>query len=262
MRIVIAGGHGQISLRLTRLLAQRGDTVVGLVRNPDHAPDVVAAGGQAGLVDLERATVEELAPMLAEADAVVFAAGAGPGSGAARKDSVDRGAAVLLADAAERSGVRRYLLVSSMGVDSVEQVADDVFRAYLHAKAAAEGEVRGRDLDWTVLRPGGLTDEPGTGRVRLESRTEQGQVSRDDVAAVLVALLDEPATAGLTLELVAGNDLVDAAVQGAARGEPGDASASAIREEATELEDDGHAAGLPRGPEDIPPGRGRHRADD
>lgn len=230
MRVVIAGGHGKIALRLTRLLHERGDQVVGLVRNPDHLADIAAAGGTGAVVDLERTEAGELVPVLDGADAVVFAAGAGPGSGAARKDSVDRGAAVLLADAAQEAGVARYLLVSSMGVDQVDQVDDDVFHAYLVAKAAAEQELRSRDLDWTVLRPGGLTDEPGTGAVRLEAHVERGQVPRDDVAAVLVALLDEPGTAGLTLELVSGDDLVDAAVQAAARGEPGDGSAPALSE--------------------------------
>jgi uncharacterized protein YbjT (DUF2867 family) len=228
MRIVIAGGHGQVALRLTRLLAARGDEVIGLVRNPDHMADVSAAGGHAALVDLEHRAVLEVTPTLAGADAVVFAAGAGPGSGAARKDTVDRGAAVLLADAAEHARVRRYLLVSSMGVDRPAHGADPVFTAYLQAKAAAEAELRTRDLDWTILRPGGLTDEPGTGLVRLEPSVPPGSITRDDVAAVLAGLLDEPATAGLTLELVQGDDVVDAAIQAAARGEPGDGSAEAL----------------------------------
>lgn len=248
MRTVIAGGHGAVALLLTRRLTQRGDEVVGLVRNPDHTADVEAAGGRVAVVDLEHVTARELVPVLEGADAVVFAAGAGPGSGAARKDTVDRGAAALLADAAEQAGVARYVLVSAMGVDHPERASDDVFRAYLHAKAASEEDLRRRGLDWTVLRPGGLTDDPATGLVRLEAAVEPGSVSRDDVAAVLVALLDEPATAGLTLELTSGEDLVDAAVQAAARGEAGDGSAHAVHAEAEE-----HAAQRPRG---------RHRADD
>lgn len=228
MPVVIAGGHGKIALRLTRLLAARGDEVVGIVRNPAHDADVAAAGGRAAVVDLERTSPDEVAAVLDGADAVVFAAGAGPGSGAARKDTVDRAAAVLLADAAEQARVTRYVLVSSMGVDEPDRADDDVFRAYLRAKKAAEDDLRRRDLDWTVLRPGALTDDPGTGRVRLESSVPRGRVPRDDVAATIVALLDEPSTAGLTLELVAGDDVVDAAVQAAGRGEPGDASAGAV----------------------------------
>lgn len=228
MRIVIAGGHGQIALRLTRLLAARGDDVVGLVRNPAHEGDVVDAGGRISIIDLEHSDGAELLPVLDGADAVVFAAGAGPGSGAARKDSMDRGGAALLADAAEQANVRRYVLISSMGVDDADSSEDDGFRAYLQAKKAAEDDLRRRDLDWTVLRPGRLTDDAGTGKVRLEPSVSYGSVPRDDVAATIVALLDEPSSSGLTLELVSGDDVVDAAVQAAGRGEPGDAGADAV----------------------------------
>lgn len=227
MRIVIAGGHGQIALRLTRLLAARGEQVVGLIRNPEHGSDVVAAGGRPELCDLEHSTITDLAPHLRGADAVVFAAGAGPGSGAARKDTMDRAGAALLADAAERTGVRRYLLISSMGVDAAEPPRDAVFAAYLAAKAASERDLADRDLDWTILRPGRLTDEAGTGRVRLAHSVPRGDVSRDDVAAVLMALLDEPATTRLVLELVGGDDPVDAAVRAVARGGSGNGSGPA-----------------------------------
>ena len=161
--------------------------------------------------------MDELGDAVDGCDVVVFAAGAGPGSGLARKDTVDRAAAVLLADAAERAGVRRYLLVSSTGVESVREGAtpagvDEVFLAYLRAKLAAEDDVRSRDLDWTVLRPGRLTDQPGTGLVALTTSVPRGDVPREDVAAVLVALLDEPRTAGLVLELVSGEHPVAQAV--------------------------------------------------
>jgi uncharacterized protein YbjT (DUF2867 family) len=117
-RVVIAGGHGKIALILERLLSQRGDSVAGFIRNPAHAADLQKAGAEPLIVDLEKASVEEVAEHLQGADAVVFAAGAGPGSGAARKDSVDRDAAILLADAAEAANVRRYLMVSSTGADA------------------------------------------------------------------------------------------------------------------------------------------------
>ena len=207
MRVVVAGAHGQVARRLVRLLASRGDDVVGLVRNPDHVVDVLADGGRGVVVDLEAASVEEVAWAVADADAVVFAAGAGPGSGVARKDTMDRGGAALLADAAERAGVSRYLLLSSMGVervrdDAVPEGVDDVFVAYLRAKLAAEDDVRARDLDWTVLRPGRLTDDEGTGEVLLASAVPPGDVTREEVAAVIVELLDDPSTVGQVLELV------------------------------------------------------------
>ncbi|MCI4066585.1 NAD(P)H-binding protein [Micromonospora sp. R77] len=205
MRVVIAGGHGKIAKLLERELAGRGDTAVGLIRNPDHAAALRAAGAEPVVVDLEHTDVHTLAGHLTDADAVVFAAGAGPGSGADRKDTVDRAAAVLLADAAQTAGVRRYLLVSSMGVDTPPAAGtDEVWAAYLRAKKAAEDEITGRDLDVTVLRPGRLTDDEPVGRVELARHVTPGAVTRADVARVLLALLYDPATAGLTLELVGG----------------------------------------------------------
>jgi uncharacterized protein YbjT (DUF2867 family) len=147
-----------------------------------------------------------VAEVLKGADAVVFAAGAGPGSGVERKDTVDRAAAVLLADAAELAGVRRYLMISSMGADANSEFdGDPVFRAYLRAKGAADDDLRARpDLEWTVLRPGSLRNDPGTGRVLLAERTGRGAIPRDDVAEVLAELLATPETAGLTLEVIGG----------------------------------------------------------
>ena len=213
MRVVIAGGHGKIALLLEQLLAQRGDQAVGLIRNPAQADEVSATGAVVAVCDLESAPAEEVAALLDGADAAVFAAGAGPGSGLSRKDSVDRGASVLLAEAAGRAGVRRFVQVSSMGAGQPPAPGtDEVFAAYLNAKTAAEDDLRARDLDWTILRPGGLTDDPGTGRVRLEPSVPRGQVPRADVAAVIVALLDDPGTAGAILELVTGDTPIAEAV--------------------------------------------------
>ncbi|CAM5420540.1 NAD-dependent dehydratase [Streptomyces tanashiensis] len=213
MRIVIAGGHGQIALRLERLLSAAGHEVAGIIRRPEQGADLREAGAEPVVLDLESASVEMVAAVLQGADAAVFAAGAGPGSDAARKDTVDRAAAVLFADGAERAGVRRYLVVSSMGADA-SHPGDEVFDAYLRAKGAADDEVRSRTaLEWTILRPGSLTNDAGTGMVRLEARTGRGPVPRDDVAAVLAELLDTPATAGLTLELIAGSVPLSVAVK-------------------------------------------------
>ncbi|MEU5909901.1 SDR family oxidoreductase [Micromonospora sp. NPDC047527] len=216
MRVVIAGGHGKIARLLEHHLAERGDTAVGLIRNPDQAPALRAAGATPVVCDLEHADVTELAGHLDGADAVIFAAGAGPGSGVARKDTVDRAAAALLADAATRAGVHRYLLVSSMGVDDPPaDGTDDVWAAYLRAKRAAEDDLRARDLAWTVLRPGRLTDDAPTGRVTLTRHAGRGAISRADVAHVLAALLDTPHTAGATLELVGGSTPITDAVHAA-----------------------------------------------
>jgi uncharacterized protein YbjT (DUF2867 family) len=214
MRIVIAGGHGKIALLLELLLAERGDQVVGLIRNPAQVADVHQAGAEAVVCDLETASAGDVAGLLSGADAVVFAAGAGPGSGVPRKDSVDRAAAVLMADAAERAGVRRFVLVSSMGAGAPPRAgSDETWAAYITAKTAAEADLRARDLDWTILRPGGLTDDPGTGRIRLAPPpVPAGRIPRADVAAVIAALLDEPGTRQQTLELTSGDSLVAAAV--------------------------------------------------
>ncbi|HEV8278051.1 MAG TPA: SDR family oxidoreductase [Streptosporangiaceae bacterium] len=216
MRVVIAGGHGKIALLLERLLAGRGDQAVGLIRNLAHVADVEKAGAEAVVCDLEAASADDVA-MLSGADAVVFAAGAGAGSGAPRKDSVDRGASVLMAGAAERAGVRKFVQISSMGAGQPPQPGTDaVWAAYITAKTAAEDDLRSRDLDWTILRPGGLTDAPATGRVRLAAPpVPAGTVPRADVAAVIAALLDEPGARHQTLELTGGNSPVAAAVRSA-----------------------------------------------
>ena len=203
MRVVIAGAHGQIARRLGRLLSGRGDTAVGIVRNPDHRADLESDGVEPVVLDLESASVEDVAAVVRGADAVVFAAGGGPNSGIERKHTVDRGAALLLADAAEAAGVRRYLLVSSMGVEQARKGTprgmDPVFATYLQAKLRAEDVILPRTaLDTVILRPGRLTDDPGTGRVTLAHGVDYGEVPRDDVAAVILALLD----AGRTDEVV------------------------------------------------------------
>ena len=214
MRVVIAGGHGKIALLLERLLADRGDSPVGLIRNPSQAGDLAEAGAQAVVLDLEQSSVRQVADALAGADAVVFAAGAGPGSGVARKQTVDRDAAILLADAAEAAGVQRYVMVSALAADdrSLDDGYDEVFRAYMRAKSEADANVRSRaGLQTTVVRPGGLTDEPGTGRVQIAESTGRGTIPRADVAAVLLAVLDSPATAGRTFEVIAGQTPIGAA---------------------------------------------------
>ena len=186
------------------LLAARGDDVLGLIRNPDHASDVRAAGASAVVCDLERVSVEEVAAAIDGSDAVVFAAGAGPGSGAERKVTMDRDGAIKLLRAATASGVGRYVMVSGAGVENPPS-GDEVFEVYLRAKAAADAAVEASELDWTILRPGGLTDDAGSGSVRIETTPFSGPVPRDDVAAVLAALLADGRTSGRILYLSSGS---------------------------------------------------------
>ena len=198
--IVIAGGHGKIALRLARLLSARGDAVRSLIRNPGHAAGVHAAGAEPVLADME--ALDDLAEFVEGADAVVFAAGAGPGSGPERKRTVDLGAAVKLLDAARAAGARRYLMVSAIGAG--DPSSSGPMRPYLEAKAEADAAVSASDLEWTIVRPGGLTDDPGTGMVQVGSLESGGRVTRDDVAAVLAACLDEPRTVRKTFVLLQG----------------------------------------------------------
>jgi len=218
MHVVIAGGHGKIALILEQLLSARGDSVAGLIRNPVQAADLEAAGADALVVDLEKATVDEVAEHLRGADAVVFAAGAGPGSGAARKETVDRDAAILLADAAQVAGVDRYVMVSAMAADPHATADDEVFQIYLRAKGIADEAIRSRTASTsTIVRPGHLTDDAGTGRVAIAESTGPGAIPRADVAAVLVAVLDEPGTGSQSFDLISGETPIAEAVAALAR---------------------------------------------
>jgi uncharacterized protein YbjT (DUF2867 family) len=205
MDVAIAGGHGKVALRLARLLSSGGHRVRAVIRNPDHAADVEAAGAEPVLLDLEAlAGVADLADAVRGADAVVFAAGAGPGSGPERKRTVDFGAAVKLIAAADAAGVDRYVMVSTMGADSPE-ARDQAMRPYFLAKGEADGALRASDLAWTIVRPGSLTDDPGTGRAVVAEHLDRwGSIPRDDVAAVLAAVLTEGLAVRRTFEVISG----------------------------------------------------------
>lgn len=206
MDVVIAGGHGQIALRLERLLAGSGHRARAIIRNPDHAPDVEAAGGEPVVLDLEAlAGPGDLIEAVRGADAVVFAAGAGPGSGPERKRTVDHGAAVALIAAADAAGVDRYVMISTLGADRPD-AGGEAMRAYFEAKGEAEEALRASDLRYTIVRPGSLTDDPGTGLVTVaEHLGEWGSIPRDDVAAVLHTVLVDDRAPGRTIELIAGD---------------------------------------------------------
>ncbi|MGI8715552.1 MAG: SDR family oxidoreductase [Solirubrobacteraceae bacterium] len=210
MRVAIAGAHGQIGLRLARLLVARGDEVDGLIRNPEHAHELEQADVAPVVCDLEHATDEQIAAAVKQADAVVFAAGAGAGSGAERKLTMDRDGAIKLLEATPA----RYVMVSAVGAQSPPQ-GDDVFDVYLRAKAQADDAVISSDRAWTILRPGRLTDGPGTGRVRLDSDPFRGEVARDDVAALIAAVLLDPRATGHVLYVNGGDTPVAQALHAA-----------------------------------------------
>ncbi len=211
MIVALAGAHGKIAMRLTAQLAGAGDQVIGLIRNPAHAADVAQQGANPVICDLEQASVEEIAAVIQGADAAVFAAGAGPGSGPERKLSLDRDGAIKLVHAAERAKVGRYLIISSVGAEAPPD-DDDVFSVYLRAKAQADEAVRASELDWVIVRPGRLTDDPGRDRVKLSLEPFRGEVPREDVAAVLARLLRDASRTHLTLYLNSGPDSIEQAV--------------------------------------------------
>ena len=209
MDVLVAGGHGKIARHLLRLLAEQGHHGRGLIRNPDHAADLEALGATPVLCDLEH---DDPAPHVGTAEAIVFAAGAGPGSGPERKRTVDYGGAVKLIEAAEQLGVRRYLMVSSMGADDPASASEEM-RPYQQAKHDADEALMGSSLDWTIARPGRLTDEPGTGRVDLAVRLGRyGELPREDVALVLLESLAAENTVRVTFELLTGDVPVREAV--------------------------------------------------
>jgi uncharacterized protein YbjT (DUF2867 family) len=210
--VAIAGAHGKIALRLTRLLSADGDSVIGLIRSPDQATDVSDRGGSPVLCDLESASEGQIAAAIKGADAAVFAAGAGGRGGAAPTLSVDRDGAIKLLRAAANAGVPRYLIISAGGAEDPPD-GDDDLSIYLRAKADADAAVQSSGLEWTILRPGPLSDDPGTGRVRLAPTTGRGTVGRDDVAAVLARLLHDERAAHRVLYVNGGDQPLDQALE-------------------------------------------------
>ncbi|HEX2467147.1 MAG TPA: SDR family oxidoreductase [Solirubrobacterales bacterium] len=216
MDVVIVGGHGKIALRLAKLLADRGDRVRGLIRNRAHAADLEEQGAEPVLCDVE--ATEDISEHVAGADTVVFAAGAGPGSGPERKRTVDYGAAAKLIEACQATGVRRYLMISAMSVDRPDRWSEQM-RPYFEAKRDADEALVAAGLDHTIVRPGGLTDRPDTGLVEVGMPLDHsGQIPRDDVAATLLACLDEPGMVGLTFDLIGGETPIAEAIASLAAG--------------------------------------------
>src|SRR4051812_48429378 len=210
MEVVIAGGHGKVALHLLRMLAARGDRSRGLIRNPDHAGDLEDLGAEPVICDLE--AEDDLSPHVEGADAVVFAAGAGPGSGAERKKTVDLGGAVKLIDACRKLRIRRYVMVSSIGADDPGQGGEQM-RPYLQAKHDADEALVEAGLDHTIVRPGRLTDDPGTGRVAAGPDVQRAEIPREDVAAVIAEALRADDAIGKTFVVVSGDTPVEEAVR-------------------------------------------------
>jgi uncharacterized protein YbjT (DUF2867 family) len=209
MDVVVAGGHGKIGLRLLRLLADRGDRARGLIRNPNHATELHDVGAEAVVCDIEER--DDISDCVQGADAVVFAAGAGPGSGAERKRTVDYGGAVKLIEAAKNNGIDRYVMVSAIKVDRPDEWSEPMV-PYYEAKRDADEALERSGLTYTIVRPGSLTDDAGTGLVEIGFGLEGGEIPREDVAATLFFTLDAVNTYGRAFDLVSGDDPVEDAV--------------------------------------------------
>jgi len=215
MKVLVAGAHGKTARSLVRTLVENGHEVRGLVRKKEQLADVEADGAEPVLVDLENDEVDgRVGEAVAGCDAVVFAAGAGPGSGEARKETMDYGGAAKLVEAAEKNGTGRYLMLSSMGAGDPES-GPEAMRPYLRAKAKADGRLRESRLDWTIIRPGSLTDEEGTGRVEAaEDLGRRGEIPREDVATAFALTLESPNTVGKTFEILSGETPIREALEG------------------------------------------------
>jgi uncharacterized protein YbjT (DUF2867 family) len=211
MDVVVVGGHGKIGLRLLRLLAARGDRARGVIRKPEEAGDLEAIGAEAIVFDLEGG--DGLAAAIGAADAIVFAAGAGPGSGPERKRSVDLGGALKSIEAAEANRIGRFLMISSIGAHDPPE-GDEGMGPYLRAKHDADEALIASGLQHTIVRPGSLEDDAGTGRIKVCTELgHRGKVPRDDVAATLAASLTEPATVEKVFELFSGDEEIEAALR-------------------------------------------------
>ena len=206
MRVLIAGAHGKTARRLTRILVAGGHEVRGLVRKEEQTGDVASDGAEPVLVDLEAEEVSGGVGRAVEGcEAIVFAAGAGPGSGDARKETMDYGGAAKLIEAAEERGVSRYLMLSAMGAADPEGGPEGM-RPYLRAKARADQHLAQSGLDYTIIRPGGLTEDEGTGHIRAAEKLDgRGEIPREDVASTFAAALQNQNTYHKTFDILSGN---------------------------------------------------------
>lgn len=210
MKITIVGAHGQIAMLLHPMLIKNGHAVRGIIRKEEQAEDLNELGVEPVVADIEE--LDDISGIVGDVDAVLFAAGAGPGSGAERKWTVDRGGAIKLIDACINNGIDRYVIISAMGLDNPR--GSEVFKAYQTAKAEADEVLRNSRLNYTIVKPGRLTDETGKGKVAVGTDLERGEIPREDVASVLAEVFESPETIGLEFDLVSGNESIPKALTG------------------------------------------------
>ncbi len=209
MKITIAGASGQIAKLLHPKLIARGHSIRGIIRKEQQAADLRKMGVEPVFADIE--TLENLSEAVGKADAVLFAAGAGAGSGAERKLTVDRDGAIKLIDACKANGISRYVMISAMGLDTPR--GDEVFQVYQKAKAEADESLRQSGLDFTIIKPGRLTNESGNGKIRVAKKLDRGEIPREDVASVLAEIFESKETIGLEFDLLSGSEEIKDALQ-------------------------------------------------
>jgi cytosine deaminase len=212
MKVAIAGGHGKVALLLARMVRDRGDVPLALIRDPEQSSDVEGAGAVPVVVDLESAGDDALDAAISGADGLVFAAGAGPDSGPERKETVDYGGAVRLIEACRRTGVKRYVMLSSVGADA-EKHGDEPFDVYLRAKGRADRDLAESGLDFTIVRPVRLTDEAGRGRISTDQQSMDGEIPREDVAATIAEVLRRDRLIGVIFTFGSGETVIDEALE-------------------------------------------------
>jgi uncharacterized protein YbjT (DUF2867 family) len=219
-RIAVVGGHGNVARHLHPLLAAAGHTPVALVRREEYRAELEGKGAEVRLLDVEGEDAAGFARAFEGCHAVVFAAGGGPDGNIERKRTVDLEGSLKSIEGARRAGISRIVQVSAIGVDTaLPPDTDPVWRAYVEAKRDADAALRSSGLDWTIIRPGRLTDDPPTGLVALGPDVERGQVPRADVAAVLAAVIDTGGGIGAQWDLVSGETPIDEAVRQSVRAE-------------------------------------------
>jgi uncharacterized protein YbjT (DUF2867 family) len=205
MRVAIVGGHGKVARQLHPLLVRSGHTPVALVRWEAYRAELEELGSEVRLLDIEHDGVDRFTAAFTGCEAVVFSAGGGPDGNVERKRTVDLEGSLKSIEAATSLGIRRFLQVSAISVDDpVPPDTGEVWRAYVEAKRDADAALRSSGLDWTIIRPGRLTDDPGTGAVSLGPDVARGAIPRADVAGVLAAVLTDDRTIGHQWNAVAG----------------------------------------------------------
>ncbi|HEY9291700.1 MAG TPA: SDR family oxidoreductase [Microlunatus sp.] len=216
MRIAIVGGHGKVALQLHPILVRFGHTPVALVRSESYRTELEGLGAEVRLLDIEQQGAADFATAFDGCDAVVFSAGGGPDGNKERKRTVDLEGALKSIEGAKTAGIRRFLQVSAINVDEpLPAGTEEVWRAYVEAKRDADAALRQSGLDWTIIRPGRLTDTAGTGLVALAPDLTRGEVSRTDVATVLAVALDNDDTIGRQWDLIGGDTPIADAVEAA-----------------------------------------------